>query len=190
MSACNHSGHNEASPNVSDEEPVENGLAKEGSTQPKQPAGSDQINDSCEEDEIAHLLAAVVTTLRRNFNRSERNLEETTRITAEISEPHNSVFVPLKKILKGHGKTFGSEENIAHEVKGEESTQPEVPNHHEVSGFIGNIAHPMAEINDGTGDDQGVPANCVDGVENFVGSVEAQNSCAFHFGIRHVLPPS
>ncbi len=65
-----------------------------------------------------------------------------------------------------------------------------MPNHHEVGGFIGNIAHPMAEINDGTGDDQGIPANCVDGVENLVGSVEAQNSCAFHFGIRHVLPPS
>ena len=91
MSACNHSGNNEAAPNVSDEEPVENGLAKEGSTQPKQPAGSDQVNDSCEENKIAHLLAAVVTTLRRNFNRSERDLEETTRITAEISEPHNSV---------------------------------------------------------------------------------------------------
>ncbi len=55
MSACNHSGNNEAAPNVSDEEPVENGLAKEGSTQPKQPAGSDQVNDSCEENKIAHL---------------------------------------------------------------------------------------------------------------------------------------
>lgn len=74
--------------------PPEGVLRNRRSEVKEQPTGNGQSVHHEDEDEVAHLLAAVVTTLRRNFHRTERDTKETTRVTTEVAEPLDRVHIP------------------------------------------------------------------------------------------------
>ena len=119
MSANNEHGNNDGTPNVEVERPQESGLAKERCADPKHPTRNRQSGDHAHEEQVGSLLTAVVATLRRNFNRTQRDLEETTRITTEVAEPHDRVAVPFQAGAKNKSKTIGSKHDKAEKVKRE-----------------------------------------------------------------------
>ena len=86
---------------------------RERSTDPEHPARDRQGGNHAHEQEVGSLLTAVVATLRRNFHRAERDLEEAARIAAEVAEPEDRVAVPFKAGAENEGKTVRSEHDEA-----------------------------------------------------------------------------
>lgn len=149
--------------------PPESALRNRRSEVKEHPTGNGQAVHHEEENEIAHLLAAVVTTLRRNFFRTERDLEETARITAEVAEPLDRVHIPGQQGIERRSEALRRKHQVADQVKGIDNGNPDVPDHQIVGRFIRQIA----EIHCSAGKEQSKPRHRIDTVENLVGGVES-----------------
>lgn len=169
VGAHNHQRADDGTPNMEDIHPPEGAFRNRRSEVEKHPTGNGEAIHHEEENEIAHLLAAVVTTLRRNFNRTKRDLEETTRVTAEIAEPLDRIHIPSQQGIQRRSETMRSEHQVTDQVKGIHNGNPDVPNHQIVSGFIGEVA----EIDSRAGEQQCKPRHRINSVEYFVSGVES-----------------
>ena len=94
VSTDDHQRADDGTPNMENVHPPEGAFRDRRSEVKEQPAGDGKTVHHEEENEIAHLLTAVIAALRRHFNRTEGDLEEATRITAEIAEPLNRIHIP------------------------------------------------------------------------------------------------
>lgn len=116
--------------------PPERALRDGRSKVKEQPAGHSQAIHHEQEDEVAHLLTAVVATLRRNFFRSEGDLEEATRVATEIAEPLDRIHVPGQQRIEHSSKAMRSKDEEPDQVKGVDNSDTDVPNHQIVGRFV------------------------------------------------------
>ena len=181
VGADDQHGDDDGTPDMEVERPEEHGLAEERSTDPEHPARDRQGGNHAHEQEVGSLLTAVVATLRRNFNRTQRDLEEATGITTEVAEPHDRVAVPFQAGAKNKSKTIGSKHDKAEKVKREHYTKDKVSEHRSFSG----ASFGVAEISINARKEQSEPRDSVHRVEHLVGGVETKNTV-----ISHGVPPS
>ena len=117
VSANNHQRADDRTPNMEDVHPPEGALRNRGSEVKEHPTGHSKTVHHEEENEVAHLLAAVVTTLRRNFFRAKRDLEEAARVTAEVAEPLDGIHIPGQQSVERRSKAMRRKHQIADQVK-------------------------------------------------------------------------
>ena len=94
VSTDDHQRADDGTPNMEDVHPPEGAFRNRRSEVKEHPTGDGKTVHHEEENEIAHLLTAVIAALRRYFNRTEGDLEETTGIAAEVAEPLDRIHIP------------------------------------------------------------------------------------------------
>ena len=172
MSADHEQRDKERTPHVHVEERHKHFLADGRSEDPQQPAGDDQNVNRSHEKQIRGLLTAVVAALRRHFHGSERNVEETMRVTAEVAEPEDRVLIPCHAGMHHHGKAVRRKEDVAEQAERKGDAEADMPGHQHFAG--GSIQ--ITQVHDGAGDDQSKPQDGIHRVEHLVGKVEAKNA--------------
>ncbi len=172
VSADHEHGDEERTPDVEVPHRKEGILTDGRSEHPQQPAGDDEHHDGSGEEQVRSFLAGVVAALRRNLNRTERDLEEATRVAAEVAEPQDRVLIPDQAGIDHQRKAFGGEQEIAHEVEREDDAEADVPSHEAFT----RSSFGLAEVDDSAGNDERKPKNCVKTVEDLIGNMEAQNA--------------
>ena len=169
VSANDHQRADDRAPNMEHVHPPESAFRNRRSEVKEHPTGDGKTVHHEEENEVAHLLAAVVATLGRNFHRTERDLEETTRVTAEVAEPLDRIHVPGQQGIERRSKTMRRKHQVTDQVKGVDHSNPDVPDHQVISRFIGEVA----EVDSRAGEKQCKPRYRIDAVKDFVGGVES-----------------
>ena len=168
--------HDDRAPDVEVERPRINLLADERGADPEHPARDGESRDHAHEEQIGSLLTAVVATLRGNFHRAERDLEEAAGIAAEVAEPVDRVAVPFQAGAKNEGKTVRSHHDEAEQIEREDRAEDQVGDHVRFRGFGGGFT----EVHVRTRKEKGKPRDRVERVEDLVGGMEAENAIVSH----------
>ena len=94
MGTDHHQRADDRTPNMEHVHPPEGAFRNGRGKVKEQPASHSQAIHHEQEDEVAHLLTAVIATLWGNFFRTKGDLEETAGIATEIPEPFDGIHVP------------------------------------------------------------------------------------------------
>ena len=106
VSTNHHQRADDRAPNMEHVHPPEGALRNGRCKVKEQPTRHGQSVHHEDEDEIAHLLATVVTALWRNFHRTKRDTEEAAWVTTKIAEPLDRVHIPGQQSIQQRSKAM------------------------------------------------------------------------------------
>ena len=162
-------------------------LARDRRTDPKEPARHRQRGDHTHEEQVRSLLTTVVTALRRNFNWTERDLEETAGIATEVAEPVDRIAIPFQAGSHDQSKAVRGNHDEAEQVEREHCAENQVNQH----GRFGSFIRRIQKVDVHARKEQCEPRDGVERVKNLIRRMKTQNTVWSKGGnIRHEQPPS